>query len=300
MSIFNNILAHPKTSVMGLLICIVTIAGVLSQHGVTLGNAGDGTVVALVGAIATALLGLLAQDPDKKKKDDPGNGTKVGMILIAFLLAGAMASAQTSLNASATASAIHYDGAWSLGTELTQQVPVYYWGSQKGNVASFGVREILAPTPGWSAYGALLNIQPDISGIIAKTPFNPDQFQFSVDLMGGAAKMAEGTTLPAVQGRGNLSYALTPGVALTAVYGSAGVLGRQTFTTLEAGIAANVFGVTNIPAASMKRLIKKAAAKRATAMRRREAKAYYSSAGDCARAAGSLGVSCQTLAMTTQ
>jgi hypothetical protein len=63
MRLISNIWNHPKTSGAGLLIAIATIAGTLSQHGVTLGSTGTGTVVTLVGAIATALLGLLAQDP---------------------------------------------------------------------------------------------------------------------------------------------------------------------------------------------------------------------------------------------
>jgi hypothetical protein len=63
MNSISNIWNHPKTSAAGLLIAIATIAGTLSQQGVTLGSAGTGTVVTIVSAIATALLGLLAQDP---------------------------------------------------------------------------------------------------------------------------------------------------------------------------------------------------------------------------------------------
>jgi hypothetical protein len=58
----ERILANPKTSAAGVLIAIVTIAGVLSQQGITLGNAGTGTIVSLVAALATGLLGLLAKD----------------------------------------------------------------------------------------------------------------------------------------------------------------------------------------------------------------------------------------------
>jgi len=60
---FATIWQNPKTSVAGLLIATVTIAGVLSQNGVTLGKAGTANVVSLVAAVATALLGLLARDP---------------------------------------------------------------------------------------------------------------------------------------------------------------------------------------------------------------------------------------------
>jgi hypothetical protein len=72
MNPFANILAHPKTSAAGLLIAIVTVAGVFSQQGVTLGTAGTGTVVTLVSAMATALLGLLARDPaPENEKGEP-------------------------------------------------------------------------------------------------------------------------------------------------------------------------------------------------------------------------------------
>ncbi len=66
MNPISNIWNHPKTSVAGLLIAVVAIARVLSQQGLTLGSAGSGTVVTLVGAIATALLGLLARDPSNQ------------------------------------------------------------------------------------------------------------------------------------------------------------------------------------------------------------------------------------------
>ena len=56
----SNIWNHPKTSIAGLLIAIVTVTGVLSQQGIGLGTAGSGTVVTLLGAVASALLGLLA------------------------------------------------------------------------------------------------------------------------------------------------------------------------------------------------------------------------------------------------
>ena len=63
MHLISNIWNHPRTSAAGLLIAIATVAGVLSQQGVTLGHAGTGTVVSLIAALATALLGLVARDP---------------------------------------------------------------------------------------------------------------------------------------------------------------------------------------------------------------------------------------------
>jgi len=63
MNSISNIWKHPKTTAAGLLIAIVTIAGVFLQQGIALGNLGSGTVVTFISALATALLGLLAKDP---------------------------------------------------------------------------------------------------------------------------------------------------------------------------------------------------------------------------------------------
>ncbi len=90
-SIFSNIWDHPRTSAAGLLISVVSIAGVLSQQGITLGSAGRGTVVTLAGALASALLGLLAKDPVDVPSEQGGRAgsqqAKLGAwALIALLL----------------------------------------------------------------------------------------------------------------------------------------------------------------------------------------------------------------------
>lgn len=63
MNPFSNFWKHPRTSAAGTLISIATVAGILSQQGVSLGHVGNGTAVSLAGALATALLGLMARDP---------------------------------------------------------------------------------------------------------------------------------------------------------------------------------------------------------------------------------------------
>jgi len=86
MNPISNIWNHPKTSTAGVLIAVATIAGVLSQQGITLGNVGTGTVVALVSGLATALLGLLARDP-QATSTSTGSTVKLGCwALIALLL----------------------------------------------------------------------------------------------------------------------------------------------------------------------------------------------------------------------
>jgi hypothetical protein len=90
MNAFSNIWNHPKTSAAGVLLAVVTIAGVLSQQGVTLGAAGTGTVITLVSGLATALLGLLARDPETASQPSTNavtQQTKLGVwMLIALLL----------------------------------------------------------------------------------------------------------------------------------------------------------------------------------------------------------------------
>lgn len=82
----SNIWNHPKTSASGLLIAVTAIAGVLSQQGVTLGAAGRGTVVTLVSAVATALLGLLARDPGTTSTSSGGTAKLGVWALIALLV----------------------------------------------------------------------------------------------------------------------------------------------------------------------------------------------------------------------
>ena len=87
MNVFSNIWDHPKTSAAGLLIAVMTIAGVLAQQGISLGGAGNGTVVTLVSALASALLGLLAKDPTGPANGAGGQQSKLGAwALIALLL----------------------------------------------------------------------------------------------------------------------------------------------------------------------------------------------------------------------
>ena len=71
MNSLSNIWQHPRTSAAGLLIATLTVTGVLSQQGVTLGKVGTGSVVSLAGALATAFLGLLAKDPGTQTQPIP-------------------------------------------------------------------------------------------------------------------------------------------------------------------------------------------------------------------------------------
>lgn len=176
MSVWTNLWQHPKTSVAGVLIAMVTVAGVLSQQGITLGKAGTGTVVELAGALAAALLGLLARDPDSGS----ATGTKLGAWLLAavllpgLLLAGctvsssqlkadaqALATALTSLSAAMTTE----DSATAAKLELAAEsltAVVNNWDAStaagKLNTAAAGVETVLAGISSTSKYATLVAI----------------------------------------------------------------------------------------------------------------------------------------------
>jgi len=86
MNSISNIWNHPRTSAAGLLIAIVTIAGVLSEQGISFGKAGSGTILSLVTALATALLGLLSKDPGGSQSPDSGIPSSSISKLSAWLL----------------------------------------------------------------------------------------------------------------------------------------------------------------------------------------------------------------------
>ena len=85
MTAISNIWNHPKTSAAGLLLGIVTIMSVLSEHGVTLGTVGTGSLVTLVSGIATALLGMLARDP-AETQSSTGSTAKLGVWALILLM----------------------------------------------------------------------------------------------------------------------------------------------------------------------------------------------------------------------
>jgi hypothetical protein len=212
------------------------------------------------------------------------------MLAVGLMLSAALAQpvfAQT-MSTQATASAFHYQGNWLAGTEQTQSFPLVYFGAQKGQIVSLGAREIIVPGS-FNAYGALVNYQPDISKLIAKTTFNPDQFSLSFDVMGGLATLPDNTTKPSLEGRVNFAYAFTPSVALTGAYAGGGLIGRDRFGVVSAGLR-YMIGAGNAPSMAIKRMVARAAAKRAAAR--------SSSAGfvDCAHFESRVGLPCAVLA----
>ncbi len=184
MNLFANIWNHPKTSAAGLLIAVVSIAGVLSQQGISLGKAGTGTVVSLASALATALLGLLAKDPEAASQRGGASSVsaKLGAwILIALTLsatlpttgctastselqsdATTLASALNNLAAAiqtsdATAANNLKTAAAALTAAVQSGITGPAW-EQVLNAATSGAEVVLSAIPVTAPYAALLAI----------------------------------------------------------------------------------------------------------------------------------------------
>lgn len=175
-----NLWLHPKTSVAGVLIATATVAGVLSQKGITLGTAGTGTVVELVAALATALLGLLAKDPGTNAGASGTKSAKLGSWLIVAALipaltlggctitasqlkndAAALAAALTSLSAAMSTSDAETAAKLELASEsLTSAVNNWDASSSTGvlNTAAAAAETVLAGINSTSKYATLVAI----------------------------------------------------------------------------------------------------------------------------------------------
>lgn len=184
MNVLTNIWNQPKTSAAGLLIAVVSIAGVLSQQGISLGKAGTGTVVTLLSALATALLGLLAKDPETGTEGPrvQGTNTKLGAwMLIALTLsatlpttgctastselqsdAATLASALNNLaTAIQTSDATAANNLKTAAAALTAAVQSGITGpawEQVLNAATSGAEVVLSAIPVTAPYAALLAI----------------------------------------------------------------------------------------------------------------------------------------------
>ncbi|WP_420237628.1 hypothetical protein ACOBR2_18825 [Telmatobacter bradus] len=172
MSVRANIWEHPKTSVAGVLIAVVTVVGVLSQQGITLGNAGTGTVVSLIGALATALLGLLAKDP--------GGGSTTSVKLGAWLLVALLLPAGVLTSCTVTASQLKSD-AQALATALTDLAAVLTTeDSATASKLEVAAESLTAVVDNWdtsSSMGELntaaVGVETVLAGISATSKYEP-------------------------------------------------------------------------------------------------------------------------------
>jgi hypothetical protein len=173
------------------------------------------------------------------------------IILICTILAMSI-PAVAQVQAGGTASAVYYQHGWSMGTEQTQQFPVFYGGASKNQIVSFGTREVIVPTV-FELYGGLVNYQPDLTALMQKLNFDPNAVSLSIDFAGGVATLPSGTTKPGVEGRLNFQIALTPATSFTGGYAGGGLIGQDQFYTISAGLSHQLFGTPSATPSAAKK-----------------------------------------------
>lgn len=255
----SNIWNHPVTSFIGLLLGIVAVANALLSQGVTLGNLGSGTVISLVVAVATALLGLLAKDPTAQTSGS-GSSSRTGLVFL--LVAGVMllcalpscaqsattttttaASSGTGLTTSSSALDIYYKGSPSAGNLTREQFDFLDYGPQKTNRIYAEANQLFAPTPGLSLYTFGAGWQPDLTKFFAKTNITPSNFSTEFNSSIGVGEPAKGSGGIAFLFGGVLSYKVSSSVTFKALEFDWGGTGAQKITGVSAGVTlTNLFG----------------------------------------------------------
>lgn len=209
----NNIIEHPKTSLVGIILAVLTVGPVFAQQGITLGHAGTGSVIQLIVGVCTALLGLFSKDPS-----GPGTGTdnaltkNLPMLLLVLLLSMALtAHAQTGIpfSTATEATALNFGNNWYAADHTTESLDLFNWGAQKNNVLSVEGHQIIAgPTAGWNSYLGGLKYQPDITPLLSKSNVSSGLFQLYVQGAVGVATVSSGSQVSYILG-GGAQYRLT-------------------------------------------------------------------------------------------
>lgn len=180
-------------------------------------------------------------DADKKATGLSG----VGVLLFCFLFSG-MASAQTApppnpsngLAGASEAVAIHYNGEWSAGTDITQSFDFLDFGAKKGSHLYLEGRQLLAPGPGFNIYAGGLKIEPDFSSLFSKTNLGA-LGNFSTYFSGAAGNgvpTVGGSHISFLAGAG-VRYKLTSALTWQSLQVQYGQFGSNKFAVLSTGLS---------------------------------------------------------------
>lgn len=154
---------------------------------------------------------------------------KIGITVLAFVLAACTAFAQYSTQAVAAnpaaavttaptaqgfsgesdAVAISYNGAWSAGTLVNESYDFMDFGKTKTNHIYLLGTELIAPTPGFSIYAGGIRYEPDLTKLFSKTNVQPGSFSAYVNASVGSGVPSVGTSHIAFVAGGGVKYEIT-------------------------------------------------------------------------------------------
>lgn len=137
------------------------------------------------------------------------------LALAAFLFVPLQGVAQGfSFSASSEATALNYQGAWTAATHQTQSLDFLDFGAKKTNHIMMVGHEVIAPAGGFNTYMGGLEIQPDLSTLLAKTNVPASSFGIFIEGAAGNTQYSNksGSNISLLAGGGvryNLTSSLT-------------------------------------------------------------------------------------------
>jgi hypothetical protein len=149
----------------------------------------------------------------------------------------ASTSSATGFVASSDAVAVHYAGAWSAGTLITESYDFLDFGASKGNHVYLEGQELIAPTPGFQIYGGGIGFQPDLTRLLNKTNVQPSAFQAIFQLAVGNGVSSSGGSHMAYLIGGGVKYILTPSLTWQTLEAHYGRFGAEPFEDISTGLA---------------------------------------------------------------
>jgi hypothetical protein len=219
----SNFADHPSSTVAGLLVGITIAASILQKFDWS--HMTPGSICGIVGAIAAALLGaFFGRTPGNSGSN--GSGPMTICLLFALMFCPmvvaqdqAVPSGSNGFAAATEAVAIHINGQWTVGTEVTQSFDFLDFGKLKTHHLYLQGNQLIAPEAGFNIYAGGLKYEPDLSKLVAKTNVPASNFSlFAQGSIGNGIPSSGGSHISYMAG-GGVRYRLT---------------GTLTWTTLQA------------------------------------------------------------------
>lgn len=123
--------------------------------------------------------------------------------------ASSTSSTGVSFSSSSNVIALHYQGQWGTGTDVTESLGVVNFGANKTNVFSLTGNELLATTAGFNLYSGGGRADFDLSPILAKTNIPAGSLGAFVDASLGSATYSNEPTHMGWRVGGGIKYMLT-------------------------------------------------------------------------------------------
>lgn len=159
------------------------------------------------------------------------------VLALATLLFTPNVKAQVSFSASSEATALNYQGAWTAATHQTQSLDFLDFGKNKTNHVMLVGHEVIAPEGGFNTYMGGVEVQPDLSKLMAKTNLPANSFALFIEGAAGNTQYSSkpGSNISLLAG-GGLRYNLTGALTWSTLHVNYLRLGNVDAVELSSGL----------------------------------------------------------------